>query len=311
MAAPNMTVSSPGQVNGAGDAKALYLKVFAGEVLSAFTEKNIAMARTMVRSITSGKTAQFPASWKSSAAYHTPGDLIIGTVINGNERNISIDDLLVASCFMANYDEAMTHYDMRSEYSRQLGEALAKKNDQQLLQVLVLAARASATVTGGSGGTAITDANAKVNADSLISDLFEAAQALDEKDVPEGDRFCALKPDQYYLLVNSASKAIHRDYGGAGNIADGLIMRVAGLEIVKTNHLPSTNVNTGVAAYQGDFTNLAALVWHRSAAGTVKLVDVAVESDYMVQYQGTLVVAKQALGHGILRPESAVEIKTA
>jgi hypothetical protein len=49
----------------------------------------------------------------------------------------------------------------------------------------------------------------------------------------------------------------------------------------------------------------------RASVGTVKLLDLAVESDYLIQQQGTLVVAKYAMGHGILRPECAVEIKTA
>ena len=35
----NATISSMGQVNSAGDANALFLKVFSGEVLSTFQEK--------------------------------------------------------------------------------------------------------------------------------------------------------------------------------------------------------------------------------------------------------------------------------
>jgi len=35
------------------------------------------------------------------------------------------------------------------------------------------------------------------------------------------------------------------------------------------------------------------------------------ESEYDIRRQGTLMVAKMALGHGILRPEAAVEIQTA
>jgi len=46
--------------------------------------------------------------------------------------------------------------------------------------------------------------------------------------------------------------------------------------------------------------------------GTVKLMDMQTEmsgSDYGLMYQGTLMVAKYALGHGILRPECAATIK--
>lgn len=312
MAAPDMTAARPGQVNSAGDPVALFLKVFAGEVLTAFRETNVALGRTMVRNITAGKSAQFPASWKAVASYHTVGAMITGQTINSNERVITIDDLAISPVFIASIDEAMSHYEFRSEYSYQCGASLARQVDKNLLQLLVLAARASATVTGGNGGTQIISATALTSADALVAAAFDAAQAMDEKDVPEGDRYLFVKPDQFYNLVNSSSKLINRDYtAGNGDIASGTVMRVAGLEIVKTNNLPQGIVNTGPAAYQGTFSTVAAIASHKSAVGTVKLIDLAVESDYLIQNQGTLVVAKQALGHGILRPESAVEIKTA
>lgn len=308
----NATVSRLGQTDGSGNDDDLFLKVFAGEVLTAFRETNVFLMRHMIRTITSGKSAQFPATWKSTAAYHTPGAEIVGTAINHNERIITIDELLVASAFIANIDEAMNHYDVRSEYSFQLGAALAKQFDQYVSQVGVLAARASATVSGGNGGTAITDADSKTNADSLIESCFSAAQALDEKDVPDGDRYVFVKPAQYYLLVNSSSKLVNTDYtSGNGGVDSGDVFNVAGLQIVKTNNLASTNVTTGDSEYQGDFSTTSGLVMHKSAVGTVKLIDLSVESAYDIRRQGTLMVAKYAMGHGILRPESAVEIKTA
>lgn len=240
--------------------------------------------------------------------------MLVGQAMNANERVISIDDLLVSDISLSNYDEAMSQYEVRGEYAKQAGAALARTLDRNCLKVAVLAARAAATVSGGNGGTQLTVATAKTNADALIAGFFDAAQAFDEKDVPEQDRYAAVAPDQYYQLVNSSSKAIHRDYlggGSNGSIADGTIMRVAGLQIVKTNNLPNSNVATGPAAYQGDFTNTASIVWQRGAIGTVKLIDLAVESDYLIQNQATLIVAKLAVGHGILRPECAVEIKTA
>lgn len=307
----NANPSRIGQINTAGDVDALFLKVYAGEVLTAFAEQNRFADRTMVRTITSGKSAQFPATWKATASYHTPGTEITGDLIAGNERVIVIDDLLVSAQFIASIDEAKTHYDVRSEYSKQSGAALARAMDRNLAQVGLLAARASATVTGGNGGTQITSATALTVASALETAAFAAAQAMDEKDVPDEDRYLYLKPAQYYLLINSGSKAINRDYAGDGSFADGTIFRIAGMKIVKTNNLPQSNVVTGPAAYQGNFTTVAALAMHRSAVGTVKLIDLAVEMAYDIRRQGTLVVSKYAVGHGILRPESAVEIKTA
>jgi hypothetical protein len=69
-------------------------------------------------------------------------------------------------------------------------------------------------------------------------------------------------------------------------------------------------VASGPTAYQGTFTTVAGLVMHKSAVGTVKLIDLGMEMAYDIRRQGTLIVGKYAVGHGILRPESAVEIKT-
>ena len=43
--------------------------------------------------------------------------------------------MLIADTFIANIDEAKNHYDVRAEYSRLLGMALAKQFDVQTMQV--------------------------------------------------------------------------------------------------------------------------------------------------------------------------------
>lgn len=305
------TPTRSGQVNGAGDDTALFLKVFGGEVLTAFAETNVAMSRHQVRTISSGKSAQFPATWKGTAATHTPGAELTGSTVLGNERVITINDLLVADRFIADIDEAMNHWDYRAPISRDIGMALSRTFDENVLINIGLAARAAATVTGGNGGTAITSATSGTDADALIAAAFDAAQAFDEKDVPEHDRYFAVSPALYYLLVNSSSKLINRDYGndGNGSIAGGFVMRVAGMEIVKSNNLPNSNIVTG--DYLGDFSTTTALAWQKAAVGTVKLIDLSMQLEYSVRHQGTLLVGRYAVGHGILRPECAVEIKTA
>ena len=88
----NATVSRPGQINLAGDVKAQYLKVFSGEVFATFSNANVMSDKHQVRSISSGKSAQFPVIGTASANYHTPGTEIVGQTIAGNERVITIDD---------------------------------------------------------------------------------------------------------------------------------------------------------------------------------------------------------------------------
>jgi hypothetical protein len=199
-----------------------------------------------------------------------------------------------------------------------MGRALSNTVDQNLLQLAVLGAQASATVTGGSGGTQITDADANTNATSLISSIFECAEALDEKDVPSEDRFCVVTPNVYYQIVQN-DKILNRDFGANGNgvYSDGTVIKVAGINIVKSNTAVdayadnSASVSGTNNTYNVDASNVVATVFHKSAIGTVKLMDLGMESEYDLRRQGTLMVGKMALGSGIIRPESATLIKTA
>ncbi len=316
----NAVVSRIGsdQAGGGSDVTGLFLKVFSGEVLTQFNERNLFLQRTMVRSISSGKSAQFPVISKTTAEYHTVGEEINGLAMGHAEVVITIDDLLLAHTFLASIDDAMSHYDVRSEYAKQMGQALALQLDKHILQLSILASRDTKLLDGTPGvasvdGQQVTDADAASNADSLVQSIFDSVQILDENDVPDEERFIAVTPALYYLLVNGSSKAINRDYAGAGSIAAGKIMGVAGAEVVKTNNLPSTNISSdpGGAKYQGDFTATVALVAHRGCAGTVKLMDVASEMEWDIRRQGWLMVSKMLLGSDSVRPESAVEIKSA
>jgi hypothetical protein len=310
----NYTPSRLGQVNGSGQTDAMFLNVFAGEVMTAFDVTNVMLPRHTLRTIPNGRSAQFPASGLADAYDHTPGVRLTGRAISHAERIITIDGLLVSDVSIANIDEAMNHYDVRSMYSNEVGRALSRRMDRNLLQIGTLAARATATITGMPGGAQVNGGtNLPTNTSGALRDsLFTASQTLDEKNAPEEGRFCVLRPAQYYRLVLDAVVP-NRDYSGApgADVRTGKVWEVSGIEIVKSNNLPSTNITTGNTKYQGNFANTFGLVMHPSAIGTLKLLDLQVEGAYQVEAQATLIVAKYLAGHGILRPECAVELRNA
>lgn len=310
-------VSRLGQANASGDTDALFLKVFAGEVLTSFEKKNVMMDKHQVRTISNGKSAQFPVMGRTSATYHSPGEEILGGQLKHEERVITIDDLLISPQFIANIDEAKNHYDVRSTYSSEMGNSLANQYDKHVLQTAVKAAREDKTIDDDDqfGGTQIGELT-EGDGDVLADAMFEAARILDEKDVPEDDRYMFVRPNEFYALAQT-TKVLNRDWGGEGSYAGGNVIRVAGITIVKTNNLPSKNIESGSVEagtndkYMGDFSGTIGLVMHPSAVGTVKLMDLGMESEYQISRQGTLMVAKYAVGHGVLRPEAAVELTTA
>lgn len=306
----NANVSFLGQSNQSGATDALFLKVFAGEVLTAFQKATVAIDRTMMRSISNGKSAQFPATGRQTAAYHTPGTEITGNNMSMAEQVITIDQLLISPVFIADIDEAMNHYDVRSIYSKECGLALAYAMDANILQTGVLAARATNPVTGLPGGASLINANYKTDSTTLAGGMFLAAQTLDENSVGPEDRTAYVRPAQYYLLAQNTT-AINTLYGGQGAYSDGTITKIAGIELVKSLQLPITNINTGNTKYQVNASTTAALIMNKQAVGTVKLMDLSMQAGYDIRRQGTLIVARYAVGHGVLRPDAAVELKTA
>lgn len=322
----NATPSRIGVTDGVTDGSwaqdnELFLKVYGGEVMTAFDETNVMKDLHMNRTINSGKSASFPATWKTGAGYHTPGTQLTGSQsVKHNERIIYIDDFLVSDVFIAEIDELKNHYDVRSEYAKQMGGALSRAFDTRALQAAVLASRATATVAGGNGGALIKNTAMATDAAVLASSIYTAAQTFDEKDVPDSDRALVVKPAQYYLLLG-VDKLLSTDYAqGNGDYAQARIQSAAGIDIVKSNNVPSTNIAAAVAGenntYYGNFSDTVAVAMHKSAIGTVKLMDLstsmtAPDGDFYAQHLGTLLVAKYLLGTGILRPESAIELSKA
>ena len=350
MANGNTSPSRVGLIEGGSDNDALFLKKFSGEILQTFEESNIFKPLHTIRTIDSGKSAQFPVTGIASASYHTPGENIADggnsylSDVKKSEKIINIDKMLVASTFLANIDDVKNHYDIRSVYANELGKALAVRFDTAIAKTFLAAARDSANLTTTSAGSTYDvagEAFGRGNLDptavdtftgaQLVGALFATAQRLDEQDVPSDGRFCVLRPAEYYKLVTGAdasntfslTSAINSDIGGQGSIASGNVPQIAGISLYKSNHLPSTDLSGGAGVdagsnndifagngvgYDGDFRNTFGIVSHSAAVGTVKLLDLATESEYQIERQGTLFVAKYAMGHGILRPECAIEL---
>ena len=337
------SVTRLGQNNLTGDTDALFLKVFAGETLAAFEERNVMMPLHSVRTITSGKSAQFPVFGKAIAKYHTPGADIIddgSELIGMTERTVSIDQLLLSKVFIANIDEAMAHYDVRSIYSRQLGFALAEHADEACIRTVIAGAQTSLTTPNpveqgvtGKEGAILTGGN---SGDGIVDDLIEVAQRMDEANVPADDRFAVLTPAAYYSVVaaaggtDTASAVMNRDFGGTGDISTGSLVSVAGIRVLMSNHIPTANETSGAdSAFESSsiandvfagsgvgyggltFANAIGVAFQRTGLATVKLLDLALETDYLVQNQGTLMVAKYAMGHNFLRPECCYHLKSA
>jgi len=342
MAAPNLDLSRPGVINNQSGTyaqdNALFLKVFSGEVLTAFNRNNVFGALVQSRTISNGKSAQFPVTGRFTARYHTPGQMIIGQDnMAQNEVVVNVDDLLIADAALYDLDDAKNHYDIRSIYSTELGRAMSRTFDKRIARVIALGARTSTgdlgtNITAGLTpdqqsrvGTQVDINNATPTADDYVAAVFAAAEALDAKDVPGEGRSPVCSPEAYYRLIQS-SRAVNFDFnqqGANGSYKEGQIAKLAGFSIYSSNNLRQGNVTapTGEQGYtfngttttlsSVDLSNTEMLAFQTGAAGVVKLRDLSMQmtgNDYNAMYQATLMVAKMAYGCAPLRPEACVEI---
>ena len=307
---------------------ATYLKLFSGELFKAYESATIARDTVQRRTLKNGKSLQFIFTGRMQAAYHTPGEPILGS---GDppvaEKTIQCDDLLISSAFVYDLDETLAHYSLRSEISAKIGHALAEAYDKKVFRTIALAAREAHPITASPGpepgGTQIElGVTKEYNAQALVDAFFEAAAVLDEKNLPKTGRTAVLNPRQYYALVSQVSSNIlNRDYGNSqGNLNSGEgLVEIAGIQIKRSNNLPflagTVNGQSGENnTYSGDFSTHCGLIYQRDAAGIVEAVGPQVQvtgGDVSVLYQGDVMVGRLAMGVGTLNPAGAIELTSA
>ena len=307
---------------------ATYLKLFSGELFKAYESATIARDTVQRRTLKNGKSLQFIFTGRMQAAYHTPGEPILGS---GDppvaEKTIQCDDLLISSAFVYDLDETLAHYSLRSEISSKIGHALAEAYDKKVFRTIALAAREAHPITSSPGpepgGTQIElGVTKEYNAQALVDAFFEAAAVLDEKNLPKTGRTAVLNPRQYYALVSQVSSNIlNRDYGNnQGNLTSGEgLVEIAGISIKRSNNLPflagTVNGQSGENNdYSGDFSTHCGLIYQRDVAGIVEAVGPQVQvtsGDVSVLYQGDVMVGRLAMGAGTLNPAGAIELTSA
>ena len=264
------SLTRPGQANSTGDARALYLKLFSGEMFKGFEYNAIARDLVMKRTLTNGKSMQFIYTGRTKAEYHTPGNAILGNSDGAPpvaEKTVTVDDLLISSAFVYDLDETLAHYDLRSEISRKIGYALAEKYDRLIFRALTRGARAASPITKSNfvepGGTQVrvgttTNASDAYSATALVTAFYDAAAAMDEKGVSSEGRVGILNPRQYYALIQEVGNngLINRDEQGTARQKGQGIVEIAGIKIFKSMNIPffsqyGTKFGTGSATNPG------------------------------------------------------------
>ncbi len=268
--------------------RALFLKLFSGEMFKGFQRNTIARDLVTKRTIKNGKSLQFIYTGRTTSEYHTPGQSILGNSDNAPpvaEKTITVDDLLISSAFVYELDETLAHYDLRGEISKKIGYALAENYDRKIFRKITQAARKASPVTKTGfvepGGTQIrvgatTNASDALDPDKLVTAFYDAAAVLDEKGVGSEGRVAVLNARQYYALIKGLDGSglgaylVNRDSQGDALQSGKGIYEIAGIKIYKSQNIPyfgrfgakygtgsATNPGTTDPGNKGSFVEVA------------------------------------------------------
>lgn len=290
--------------------RALGLKQYSGEVLTAFDRMNMFLGKVKTRTISGGVSAQFITTGMAAdtdAATHTPGADVSASVLKVSERTITITDRIYYSHFIDKLDEKLAQYDLRGELAKQAAEALSTKIDKEIANKIMVASETAATSTqiGGhivSVGTkaAFAALTTEQKGDAIVESLFDANVAFNAADVPMDGRGLVTTPANYAYIVQS-QKAVNRDFtNGNGGIDTGKVMNIAGTPIEWSNHLPTRNTANNA--------DLLGLFFQSGCVGVVKAMDITSEANYIPEKLGDLLTSYYALGMDVLEPGKAASI---
>ncbi|MDG4856425.1 hypothetical protein [Mesorhizobium sp. WSM4982] len=309
-----------GKKAGAGDDRALFLTEFGGLVIQSYDEAMDYMDLRFVKNITQGKADSFPIiGRKRDASEHTPGELILGGSIESNEIQITLDNMVYDSVFIAEIDKLISHFDVMEPYTKQLGQSLGSLQARRVAIMHILASRTyyvGNTPTNVPQGQPspfyVSDANMKTSATVLETSAFAGRQYLLENEISGNEPRLMLPHQQYLLLArNFGVDSFKAEAGGGDRRTARVSSPIAGFEVKGTNHIPKTNITTGLAKYQGNFTTTVGHISSKVAVGSLERKAMRIVVKDQEERLGTIAIASQFNGHGVLRPEASIELATA
>jgi hypothetical protein len=248
---------------------------------------------------------ELPIQGQKGNQFHIPNlsNLVASTKIPGAPVNLlqpnegefvlTIDKHKEVSILVEDITEVQEQYYIRSRYTGQMGSAAANALDDDLL-----ALRGTFTQTVAASGVGMTEAK-----------ILTAKQGLDEVDTPPDGRVLVIPPavENDLLSINRFVAADIRQ-----NVSDMIGMgkfigRIHGFSVMMTNRIKAGD-NTRPGAGGGTANTYYSLACHSEASMYGMPRPMNLQSQYKVEYLGTLVVADEIYGVGQYRNDHGVVI---
>jgi len=257
---------------GTGDELELAIEQFTGEVEQVLARRSILEGWLNIRPVRGTTTLTNYSVGDAGLQVLQPGVTPDGQEADFSKASVTIDTVVLARHILPLLDVFQTSFDARKELALAQGQRIAKFRDQAFFIQAIKAALLTASPYGSSGHEGGTqqsipaaDRNDPAAIYAALASLF--AQ-MEEKDVDpaQDDIVLALRPTDFYNLMQ-AEQIINGQYvTAAGTKQDGFIFKAFGVPVVRTNNFPAgQNITDHLLsntrnsnAYDGDFTNVVA-----------------------------------------------------
>lgn len=302
--------TTPSPVNELGQSNAEVLaqtRVYAGEVLSAFSANTVMTKFVMKKVLTSGLSMEFPITGvgkKEDVLTHVAGEDITINTTNADTVVIALNALEYDSAFIDNKQKKVLHWDITSPVTKKLGTSLAQKLDYTLagfLPVACVTLGKAGQPDGAYTGDIIIGDMTKTpeqRGNAIIGQIHMANAIMDENNVPAEGRIYITTPMDWYD-ISQATKTRSKDYttknGGEDSFSFEVIY-IGNTMCIKSNNLTLTN------SFRG-------FLFHPDAIGLVELISPITESNYLPLKFGNLITARYCYGAGILNAGLVVGVR--
>lgn len=297
MAAGNVTVTTA----------ANFIPELWGPEIRYFLRKKLVMANLVKRINFVGKkgdTLHIPDLTELGTTAKSASTDVSFETFTETKFDLSIDQHFYSAFKVEDIAEVQSFADLRAEYTRSAGYAMARKIDSTLH-----ALQSSMTRVIGSDGSTAWSSTANGNTgngtDLTEAGIRNALETLDLADVPKEDRFLVINPRQLNVLRGIARLTEMQTVGNSGPLVRGMFdMPVFGVQVLVTTNTATVTATDGTTNYDAN------LLFQKDALILAMQKDVRTQGQYMVKSLAWEVVVDAIWGVGLYRSNHALALIT-
>jgi hypothetical protein len=231
-----------------------------------------------------GDTVNIPRLGNETARTKTAGSAISFDSATDSSVTILITKYKYVGKLIEDIVSVQSNYDLFSNFTGQIGYALANAVDADILALTGSIAQSVGTHTAGT----IAETN-----------IISAIQKLNTANVPLEDRYLAVDPFGYAQLC-AITDFIRYDAGGKtpAPVNSGVIGEIFGVKVLMSNNVA---IPTATSAF--------GMLFHKDAFAIALQKDVTMKDEYSVDYIGTKLVGYEIYGLTYARTDHVTLVK--